>query len=113
MSQTAKTKLLSIEKKTDKHSLKSADRLKIIIEKYIKSVFVGALKCVEIKFGKQFDGHDVIRREVLRLGNDAIRELHEIIDNHYNVEELPDVLTITPTLFGSKGKRNGEDNEKK
>jgi hypothetical protein len=48
------------------------------LETKIKHVFKTALRCIEIKFGTQFDGYDQMRREILRVGNNAIRELREL-----------------------------------
>lgn len=102
-------KLNDITKKNDKYSLSSSDNLKRLLEYKIKKVFIGSLKCIEIKFGTNFDGFEQIRKEILRLGNDAIRDLHNSIDSSFNIEQVPDVLTVR---FLSKGNDNGEKNEK-
>lgn len=56
------------------------DYLKVALETKIKHVFKTSLKCIEIKFGTDFDGYDRMRAEILRVGNNAIRELKEIVD---------------------------------
>lgn len=83
-----------INKKNDSYSLKSSNELKTIINKEIKKVFVECLKCIEIKFGDKFDGYDQIRKTILRIGNDSIRDLSEKIDKSYNIERIPDIFTI-------------------
>jgi len=89
-----KTKLNSIIKKRDPMSMRSADNLKRIVERKIKDVYVGALRCIEIKFGKSFEGYDEIRKEILRLGNDANRQFNNVVDNSFNIEQIPEVLTF-------------------
>lgn len=90
-----KQDLQNIDKKSDSRSLLHEARLCTAIEKRIKKVFVTALKCVEIKFGKEFPGYEELRAEILREGNDAIRDLRELINRAYNIEEVPqEVLTI-------------------
>lgn len=101
MSRTTKVRLEDIQKKSDQRSLRSEAMLIEAVERRIKKVFVTALKCVEIKFGKDFDGYDTLRAEILREGNDAIRDLREVIKEGYNVEAIPkEVLTVQ---FGNRG----------
>lgn len=80
-------------KKTNK-SIRACELLKQNIKKQIKGVFVNALKCVEIRFGKDFDGYESIRGEILRAGNDAIRNLENLIDTKINAEIIQDVMTV-------------------
>jgi len=87
-------KINEITKRDDIYSLKSSDNLKEAINKKIKKVFVGALRCIEMRFGDSFSGYEQVRREILRLGNDSSRELAEIIDKSFNVEMIPEIVTI-------------------
>lgn len=89
-----KPKLLSLKKRDDPRATISARNLKEFTERKIKKVYVGALRCIEIRFGNSFDGYDQLRREILRIGNDAIREFSQALDSSFNVEQIPDVLTI-------------------
>lgn len=81
-------------KKDDYYSVVSASELKKQISKMIKSVYVGCLKCVEFKFGKEFDGKKQIRGEILTLGNDCIRDIEKLIDERFNVEFVPEIISI-------------------
>ena len=73
---------------------KSADFLKTYLAQKIKSVFVKALTCVEIRFGQEFDGYAPMRAEILRIGNDAIRECENLIDERFIIEMTQDLITI-------------------
>lgn len=95
------SKLNCIRKNEDPHYIRSSEALKNIVERKIKSTYVGALKCIEIKFGTNFEGYEQIRREILRIGNDAIRDISSTIDSSFNIEQIPEVLTIK---FIDKGK---------
>lgn len=83
-----------VEKRRDTYAIKSAEVLKEKVRKEIKNVFKKALVCVEIKFGKDFDGYAAMRAEILRAGNDAIRNIDTVIDGRFNIESVPDVLTF-------------------
>jgi hypothetical protein len=83
-----------IEKKVDMYSIKSANLLKTLVEKEIKGVFKNALRCIEMRFGRDFEGFETIRRDILRSGNDSIRKVSEMIDGNFNVEQIPDIHTI-------------------
>lgn len=83
-----------IEKKDDAYSRKSSEALQELVGQSIKKVFVGCLNAIEMKFGKNFDGYDILRANVLRLGNDSIREIQDKIGEDFNVEMIPDILTI-------------------
>lgn len=87
-------KIVDIEKKQDDYSLKSAAQLKIINSKLMKEVFVGALRMIEMKMGSDFEGHDRVKSEIFRIGNNSIREFERIIDTFYNVEEVPNVISV-------------------
>ncbi len=83
-----------ITKKDDAYSVKSADFLKTLVNKEIKNVFSKALRCIEMRFGNEFEGFQAIRAEILRAGNDAIRETERIIDERFNVESVPSFITV-------------------
>lgn len=83
-----------ISKRQDQYASKSAQTLKIQVAKEVKSVFVTALKCIEMKFGRDFEGFEIMRAEILRAGNDAIRHVEDVLDNRYNVELVPTITTI-------------------
>ena len=63
--------------------------LKDQIEKKIKSVFKTCLDRIELVFGKEFEEYEILRKQILRAGNDAIRDLQEQIDRAYKIEKLP------------------------
>ena len=87
-------KIIDIEKREDDYSEKSAAQLKIINAKLMKDIFVGALRMIEMKMGSDFDGHDRVKSEIFRIGNNSIREFERIIDTFYNVEEVPNVISV-------------------
>ena len=60
-----------------------------------------------MRFGRNFEGFESIRSEILRIGNEAIRQSEVVIDNGYNVEIVPEVLTIN---FSGSGKATGGSN---
>jgi len=101
-------KINKIVKRTDSYSLTSEARLKEIIEANIKKVYVGALKCIEMRFGDDFEGFDQIRREILRNGNDAVRNISDLISSRFNVEIVPDVVTVNFTNIGKEVVTNEE-----
>lgn len=63
--------------------------LKDQISKKIKSVFKTCLDRIELVFGTEFDEYEILRKQILRAGNDSIRDLHEQIDRAYRIEKLP------------------------
>lgn len=95
---------MKTSKKTDNISIKAANLLKAQVAKEIKNVFITALRCIEMRFGRNFEGFESIRSEILRAGNEAIRQSEIVIDNGYNVEIVPQVLTIN---FSGSGKATG------
>jgi len=91
----------------DAKFIRGAELLKAQLQKHIKHVFVSALRCVEIKFGKDFEGYEAMRGEILRVGNDAIRNLHTMIDGKFNVEGIQDIFTIKFTNKDRNGPVGG------
>lgn len=83
-----------IQKRTDRYAVQSATNLKAQVAKEVKSVFITALKCIEMKFGRDFDGFEAIRAEILRAGNDAIRRVEDVLDTRYNIEIVPTVIKV-------------------
>lgn len=83
-----------VAKKANKQSnrdMKFSTDMKVRTKKIITRVFVESLKYIEIKFGTDFDGYEEIRSAILRIGNDAIRDMHTEIDN-YKIERLPEII---------------------
>ena len=94
------------EKKVDAYSVKSAKLLKQRTKKNITGLFKLCLDMAELKFGDDFEGYEEFRSKILRVGNDAIREFEESLDNNFNVEFVPDKLTV----YFKDGKNNGKKN---
>jgi len=65
----------------------SAEKIKKALDTKIKHVFKTALRCLEIKFGTGFEGYEQMRAEILRVGNNAIRELKELVNEEFGIEE--------------------------
>lgn len=88
------TQLKDVKKNNDAFHRKSSTSLKREVKHQINKVFVSALELIEIKFGRDFDGYSELRAKILRVGNDAIRHIDELIDGNYNVQKVPDLLVI-------------------
>lgn len=73
--------------------MSGADTLNSLVERRIKSVFKTSLKCLELTVGKDHPGFEGARKEILRAGNDAIRDIREHIERQYKVEKL-DVTVV-------------------
>lgn len=87
------------------------DLLKAEIERKLKEVFTAALEAIEIRFGTDFDGFKPLRAKILRVGNDAIRDLQDGIDTKYIVErqsERVDYDARKGTVEFKGGKNVGE-----
>jgi hypothetical protein len=67
--------------------MSGSENLKSLIERRIKSVFKTSLKCLELTVGKEHPGFEGARKEILRAGNDAIRDLREHIDRQYAITQ--------------------------
>lgn len=83
-----------VVKRSDDEAQRSAKLLVDAAERRMKKIFVTALRCVEIRFGKEFDGYGQLRAEILRIGNDMVREFREEVEAKYNVEVVPGVIKI-------------------
>ena len=77
--------------------MNGTDNLKSLIERKIKSVFKTSLKCFELTVGKDHPGFEGARKEILRAGNDAIRDLKEHLDRQYEVKMKGSVTVIKIT----------------
>ena len=99
-------KINDIKKDTGEYALKSNDKLKDLAEKQIRKVFVTCLNCIEMRFGKHFEGYEEIRANILRVGNDAVRDLRSKISEDFNIEAIPDKITV---YF--KGKDEGKEDK--
>jgi hypothetical protein len=83
------------QKKKDKYSVGSKEKLKAAIRHKIKRTFVGALDAIERELDEwdfstkeKDDFMYVIRRKVLGVGNDQIRNMETELDK-YNIEFIP------------------------
>jgi len=83
----------------DPYFLKSKEYMRHFLYNQIKDVFVGSLNAIENKLGKTFPSYPQLRAEILRVGNDKIREMHDLLDS-FNIEMVADVEE-----FGNKDKR--------
>ncbi|RKY43067.1 MAG: hypothetical protein DRP85_00800 [Candidatus Makaraimicrobium thalassicum] len=100
-------RLKNINHRDEPYFNKSKDYLRLLIYNGIKSVFVGALRAIETRLGKNFPSYPGLRAEILRIGNDAIREAHQYLEK-FNVEYIPDKETFN---FQGKGEVKGHDKE--
>ncbi len=84
--------------------MNGSDNLKSLIERKIKSVFKTSLKCFELTVGKDHPGFEGARKEILRAGNDAIRDLKEHLDRQYEIKQKGGVALVKVT-----GKDDGNE----
>jgi hypothetical protein len=98
--------LQEVKKKNDAFSRRSAQSFKREMARHLTRIFVQSLECVEIRFGREFDGYDEIRAKILRVGNNAKREVERIVDEQYNVEKVPHV-----TVVNTKGRQTEREEE--
>lgn len=78
--------------------------LRSLIERRIKAVFKTSLKCLELTVGKEHPGFEGARKEILRAGNDAIRDITEHLDRQYEIKKKEGVTVVK---ISGKGKSNG------
>lgn len=80
---------------------RSKDKLKRDSDKVITNFFDNVLDIAEVAIGDP-QRYKPFRAKVLRLGNDAIREMKKILDRDYKVLFVPtieDVIEVqTPTV---------------
>jgi len=81
---------------------KSREHLRFLLYNQLKSVFVGSLNAVENKLGKNFPAYSQLRAEILRIGNDKIRDMHEIL-SEFNIEAISNTSEFS---HKEKGKEN-------
>jgi hypothetical protein len=104
-----KRKLAQIIEKYDQYSLRSREHLRTLIYTSIKAVFVGSLRAVETRLGDDFPQYSGLRAEILRIGNDAVREMHKYL-NKFNVEMIPEVVEFLLEEGTRQGvKRDGQE----
>lgn len=77
------------ELKTDNYSRGSKKKLTKSIVHKIKRTFVACLDAVEKELGEDSEEFKRIRRRVLGIGNDQIRNVETEIQERYNVEYVP------------------------
>lgn len=83
----------------------NVDRINKALESKIKHVFKTCLKGIEIRFGDQFDGYEQLRSEILRVGNNAIRELKEVLSDECG-EDFTESETKVRMNIRSKHEKN-------
>jgi len=64
---------------------KSKEKFKSYVHKQVTDMFTTILDFTEVAVGDK-DRHRALRAKILRLSNDAIRNIHREIDSSYNVE---------------------------
>jgi hypothetical protein len=123
------TSLKNVRKKKDAYSTRDARSLKREVShrlypinkevsNQIKRTYITALECIEMRWGTEVEGYNEIRSKILRVGNDAVRKIQEmvygavdVVDkavDGYNVERIPQV-TVVNTSTQEKGKEDGEE----
>jgi len=103
------TRMSEIRKRMDAYSKKSANDLQREVDRRVKKVYVTALECIEMRFGKEFAGYMEMRSKILRCGNDATREIGEIIGEVYNVEKIPTLTIVNTAQVTAKALKEGEE----
>jgi hypothetical protein len=73
----------------------------------MKGIFVGSLNEIESRLGNDFPGYEELRSAILRIGNDALRDMH-LSMSAVNVEYIPDKIVAT-----QRRTRQGEENGSK
>ena len=100
-------RLKEVSKSEDPYAVKSREWLRERLYRDIKSVFVGALREVETRLGTNFPSYAELRGAILRMGNDAIRDMHLAIDT-VNVEYIPEQI-VTKDKDLRQGDGNGTE----
>ena len=78
-----------LEKRTDKYSIGSREKLRAAMRHKIKRTFVGCLDAVERELlPDDKEKFKKIRSKILSLGNDQIRNMETELEK-YNVEFIP------------------------
>lgn len=84
-----------LDKKTDKYSIGSREKLKAAMRHKIKRTFVGALDAVERELSHwDFTSEErakfmnAVRKRILGNGNDQIRNMEAELEK-YNIEYIP------------------------
>lgn len=86
-------KLSEIKKAQDKHSINSKRALNEIVRRAITKVFTNNLTSIELTFGDDFEGYAILRKQILDVGNQTIREMEEALEN-FNIQSIPTVMTL-------------------
>jgi len=66
------------------HRERSKDKLKNYVDSEVKKLFKGVLDYAEVAIDSK-DRWKALRSRVLKLSNDAIREITKELDTHYDV----------------------------
>lgn len=88
------THLKDVRKVNDAFHRRSANQLRDEIKRQVSKVFATALECIEIRFGRDFQGYEEIRSKILTSGNDAVRHLERRICDDYNVQKIPNLTIV-------------------
>ena len=58
-------------------------KLNLVMEKYLKRLMVGSLDIIEQYYNRDTEEFQIIRKKILRLGNDQIRDIAEYLGISY------------------------------
>jgi hypothetical protein len=105
-----------IEKKTDKYSVGSKEKLKASVRHKIRRTFVGCLDIIEkelmaLGIDKDSDVFKTIRKKILSVGNDQVRNMEAELEK-YNIEFIPYHITL-PVLSPEELKKLEDGNGNK
>jgi len=99
------------EKKADRWSVGSKEKLKASIRHKLKRVFVGCLDVIEkelrVGMPDNDDNEEKFRRmrnKILGVGNDQIRNMELELEERYNIEFIPYEIRLEPL----RGEGNGQ-----
>lgn len=87
-------KLSDINRHDDEYSLYSKEKLKKSTAYKMKEIYKAMLDYAELTWGRDAEGFDTLRSKVLGVGNDKIRQMEDEIDEFYNIEFIPQTITM-------------------
>ena len=65
------------------------EKINNVVEKSIRRLMVGALESIENTYGKNTEQFEKVRRTILRIGNDQIRDAKDILHIRYIYQFKP------------------------